>query len=291
MALTISIFLIILAVAFWSLGDFFIQRTTRSVGDWQSLFYIGLCGLIILTPFVYKDLHLLTNIYNFSFLFFMSVITLISALFLFEGLKIGKLAVIEPVFGSEMLFTVGFSYLFGGERLSPLTYFLIAIVFVGLMLVVTRRLAHLKIGLGSLEKGVVYAAVGSMGMGMMNFLVGYGSQKISPLLTIWYSHVFLFVVCGLKFVITGEINNMYRQFKTYPGVIAAQSFFDNLAWVFYAMAMTRMPISVATALTESYIIFSVLLGVKINKEKLKHHQKIGVVVAVGGAIILAFYAT
>jgi drug/metabolite transporter (DMT)-like permease len=63
--------------------------------------------------------------------------------------------------------------------------------------------------------------------------------------------------------------------------------FDNIAWIAFAFAMTLSPIGITTALSESYIIIAVLLGIFVSKEKLEQHQKIGLVVAVGSAVLLA----
>lgn len=50
-------------------------------------------------------------------------------------------------------------------------------------------------------------------------------------------------------------------------------------------------IGIATALSESYIIVAVLLGLVVNKERLDVHQKIGLIVAIAAAITLAAIAT
>ena len=62
---------------------------------------------------------------------------------------------------------------------------------------------------------------------------------------------------------------------------------DKAAWVAFAFAMTVAPITIATALSESYIIIAVILGLAINKEKIHLHQKLGLVVAIIAAITLA----
>ena len=62
---------------------------------------------------------------------------------------------------------------------------------------------------------------------------------------------------------------------------------DNVAWVAYVFSMTLAPIAVATALSESYIVITVLLGLFVNHEKLQKHQKVGLVAAVAVALALA----
>ena len=69
------------------------------------------------------------------------------------------------------------------------------------------------------------------------------------------------------------------------------SLLDKIAWVAFAFAMSLAPIGIIVALSESYIIIAVILGLTINKEKIKFHQKIGLVMAIISAIVLAAITT
>lgn len=44
------------ALFFWALGDFLIQKSTRLIGSWKSLFVNCAVAAIILTPFVARQL-------------------------------------------------------------------------------------------------------------------------------------------------------------------------------------------------------------------------------------------
>lgn len=86
------------------IGDFLIQHSARSVGDWETLLAISLLGAVVLTPFVYRDLHVVSFNAETTVLFGVSIALLIAALFDFEGLKRGKFAVVEPVLTMESQF-------------------------------------------------------------------------------------------------------------------------------------------------------------------------------------------
>lgn len=75
--------------------------------------------------------------------------------------------------------------------------------------------------------------------------------------------------------------------KANPGPIIGQSILDNTAWVAFAFATIFIPISIATTISESYIALAVFLGIFINREKLRPHQMIGVVLALVGVIALS----
>ncbi len=56
------------AMLCWGIGDFLIQRSTRKIGDWETLFVITLFGSLILLPFVYRGIpalffHLSQNLW------------------------------------------------------------------------------------------------------------------------------------------------------------------------------------------------------------------------------------
>jgi uncharacterized membrane protein len=81
---------------------------------------------------------------------------------------------------------------------------------------------------------------------------------------------------------------MIDHVRKYPYTVLAEVFFDNAAWIAYAFAVVYIPISVAITISESYIILAVILGLIINREKLKHHQYFGVVLAIAGVLVLAW---
>jgi uncharacterized membrane protein len=75
--------------------------------------------------------------------------------------------------------------------------------------------------------------------------------------------------------------------KNNSRLIVSVGFIDNLAWVAFCYAALYIPIAIAISISESYIVLAALLGMKFNQEKLKSHQKLGLVLTVAAAIILA----
>lgn len=56
MGIGVGITFAFIAMFCWGFGDFLIQKSTRKFGDWETLLLISLVGVIILFPFIYKDL-------------------------------------------------------------------------------------------------------------------------------------------------------------------------------------------------------------------------------------------
>ncbi len=276
------------ALICWTIGDFFIQRTSRMLGIWKALFFVSLFGMIALYPFISNDLpQVMTEERKILLLTLAGVVTVFAALFNFEALKEGKFAIVEPIFGIELPITVGLSVYFLNEALSLAQIFFISMIFMGIVLAITIHIKHLHYHKRILEKGVILAGIGSVGMALTNFLTGVSSQEISPLMTLWFVNVILTIVCLLYIIMQGKVETLVQDIRKHTKAILAVCIFDNLAWIFYAYAMTLIPISIATAISESYIAGGVLLGLVINKEKVKKHQLFGIILTIVGVIVLA----
>lgn len=271
----------------WGFGDFLIQKTARAVGSWKAIFFIGVVGLIGLFPFVKHDLAFLRAA-DLLLLGFLGLVAIFTVLLDFEALRLGKIAIIEPIIGLELPIVVGLSIFLAHESLTLTQMFLVGVVFIGIMLAITVHHTHLHYHKRIFERGVVFAGISAIGMALMNFLVGVSSQGISPLVTIWFTHSLLAVVCGVYIFFRGELRSLISNLRNYPKTIIGQSILDNMAWVAFAMATTFIPIAIATAISETYIALTVILGISVNHEKLKAHQIAGVVLATLGVIALSY---
>jgi drug/metabolite transporter (DMT)-like permease len=60
--------------------------------------------------------------------------------------------------------------------------------------------------------------------------------------------------------------------------------------VFFAFALAAENASVVTAITESYPAVALLLGVWINREKIRAHQYAGALIALCAGIALGLFA-
>ncbi|MFA6534054.1 MAG: EamA family transporter [Patescibacteria group bacterium] len=282
----LGVILALVALLAWGFGDFFIQRSARALGVWESLFAICLFGAVVLAPFILPSLMAL-ELTGLIILLVLSVVLTFAALFDFSALKDGKLAVVEPLLGLELPLTVALGAIFIGENLDLIQLLLILVIFIGIVLAVTVHHHYLFYHRRLLERGVILAGLGAVTMALANFLTGLGSRETSPLLVIWFTNVFITLVCLVYLGVNHRFRPMFHELKKKYRVVLAQCVFDNLAWIAFAAAMVLIPIGVATAISESYIVLTVILGIFVNREKLKTHQVWGSVVAAGGVVVLA----
>jgi uncharacterized membrane protein len=211
---------------------------------------------------------------------------LIASLFDFEALRIGKIAIIEPIYAIEIIGTLLLTGIAIGEWLTPGQTLLVVGVMAGIILVSLKSFSHLKNI--HLERGIIYALTAALFMAGENFLTGFGSRLTSPLLTNWVIDTVIAVVMLGYLYATKQHKQLLSQLKTYPKLILAVSITDTIGWVAFAYSAVYIPIGLAVGISEAYIVLAVLLGLFINKEKLKRHQLLGAFTTVTAAILLAY---
>lgn len=278
------------AMMSWGIGDFLIQRVARKMGDWQALFFITFAALVVLFPFIRSELHVLREPVYLSLLVATGLVTLVAALFDFEALKKGKMAVVEPIISLELPVTVGIGVVLLGERLSLMAWVLILVTFIGIFFVTQASSPFSRSGRRRTltEKGVMMALAGAIGLGFTNILIGLSSQQISPLFAVWFTHSLIAVACIVYFFATNQWTSVWDHIRLYPKTVAAQSVSDNLGWICYAWAATLAPISLTITVSESYVAVAVMLGLIVNRERLKHHQIAGMILTFIGVTTLSF---
>ncbi len=274
----------------WGGGDFLIQRTTRQIGNWETVFLIGLFGTILLTPFVYQDVvRYLSAASIIAVLAVASIFGLVASLFDFESLKKGKIAAVEPILALEIPTVAVLSLIFLKEVLSLLELFLIAVIIIGLVLVSLREHNFKLLRSKGLEKGVILMTIAAILMGGTAFFVGYGSRITNPLFVNWFVALIATVFMAAYLFFKGTLPRLVKNVLKSPKLVFTTCLFDNLAWISFAAAVLFIPITIAMTLSENFIAVAVLLGLIVNREMLRLHQKIGFVLALAGTVVLCLF--
>ncbi len=285
--LATGIVLSIVAMLSWGFGDFLIQKNARKIGDWETLFFITFFGAVVLLPFCFNQVWtVLNNLQDGGLVLLIGCVTLLFAAIIdFEALRKGKLAIVEPIWSLEVPVTSVLAFVILSEAVTITEFVLIALLIIFLILVAFREKRITKKVF--LEKGVVLALVGALFMGGANFFIGWGARVTDPITVNFITDTFLMVVALAVLLLRGKGKQTLRDVKKNMGTLLPMSIADKVAWLAFAFSMTLAPIAISTALSQSYIIVAVILGIVVNKEKLHAHQKIGMAGAVIVAIVLA----
>lgn len=278
----------LVAVLCWGFGDFYIQKATRHAGIWITLVCIGVTGSVLLLPWVLGNIMDLTfHPQNLLLLFTTACIAIFAKLFNYEGLVQGKISIIDPISGLELLVTLGLSIIFLNEHLENNELLTIGFIFLGLILAVTSRLNVLHYHRRIIEKGVIYAGIGAVASGLTNILIGLASKTISPLMAIWFTDTVL-AITGITYLILSKNTlHFWSILKKNSTLMASVSILNNAAWISFAVATSLIPISIVSSISINYIIIAFMLGIIINRENLRIHQAAGIIMAITGITALA----
>ncbi len=268
------------------IGDFLIQRSTRKVGDRETLLVVALSATIFLFPFIYHDLNSIFLFKNIFILLLAAGIFLIMSLLSFESLKRGKISVVEPIFTLEVPVAVFLAFIFFNETIFWQQWILITILLIWLILVSLKPHHFRKYSW--LEAWVLLAILAAIFEWISNFVVSFSSRINNPLLTIRFLSFLSAVVSFVFLMRKHSIKTLRYEIVSYKKLFSWLGILDNLWWIFFAFSVTLIPIAIATSLSESYIALASLLGLLINKEKLFTYQKIWFIITFFAAIALAF---
>ncbi len=273
------------ALVLWGVGDFLMQKSTRVFGDWISLLYVSLFGAVVIFPFVYKDVLLLSS-QDLLILFVASFVILIAALLDLEALKQGKISIVEPIYALEIPITAMLAAGFLGEILSGTEVVLIITLMIGVMLLSLESLHYIKNI--RLEKGVRLAVAATITMGVVNYLFAVGARETGFLMVNWFTNTVLAIVCFAYLIRKKLLSHAYTLVVKHKKLAFFTSVFDNGAWIAYSGSMALIPAAIATGISEAYIALAALLGLIFNREKLLFHQWVGFFIVIISAIYLAY---
>jgi drug/metabolite transporter (DMT)-like permease len=270
----------------WGFGDFMIQKVSREMSIWKTFFYIALIGTIGLLPFVWKEIPNIIHSKNLLFLGITGVVITIASIFDYEALRQGKLAIMEPIIGAELPIAAILAVVLWNENLGFIGWTFVGVIFIGNLLASTVHHTHLHYHKRIFEKGVVFALMAAVGMGLVDLLMGVSSQVVSPLLTVWFVWLFMGIIGFVYLVSRNKLHEIKDDIKKYPLHILGLGIFDTMGWVAFCQGSAHMSIAITTAISQSYLLITILLGLIINKETLRWHQKCGVAFATISIILL-----
>jgi len=293
--LQFSIIFAFLAMLCWGVGDFFIQRTVKKLGDFKTLLWINFIGGLGLTPFIIKDLPVIFTGLNLLSLVIMTIIQLAYGMFLFKAYDRGKLSVVEVVMIGELPVTIILGLIFFGERLSWSQLLIVIVIISGIFFISkTRgnwldRIKEFFTGRRRIwEKGVIFSIGAVLFSAAYNFFTAFNSREISAFTAVWFPWLLSSLIL-LVYAIWKQGWKSFRQ-ESYSAwrLILITGVLDTLGWLSYALALIKEELSIITAIVAGYAVIAMILGIKFNKEKIGAWQYFGAALVFGGAIAMCF---
>ncbi len=283
----ISISYGVVSMVGWGFGDFMAKRIVGPLGYYRLLLYIQLVGLVplfllaaLFTPPVPSSLR------TISLILATGVCTVLSYSFFYKGLTLGKASIISPVVSTSAIVAMVLSFAILGERLNLMQIGCIAMVLVGILVISMKPDSF-----GRPEKGIVYAVACVLSAGLNSILIKLVSTDIGGFGTLFFNRILvtLLLVILLPFFrdsfsvgIPGE-----NSLKTII-VIGLAEFMAGLSFV---VGVSVGIISIIAPVSSASPAVTVVLAQVFLKERLVRVQKIAVVLAILGIVLLSILSS
>lgn len=214
----------------------------------------------------------------------------------YRGLAIGAMGVVAPITGlaAAIPVIVGVA---GGERPEPLQWVGIAVALLGVALVARETPAEVPAlpaeegdpevatapARTPLAAGVGLALIAAVGFGAFLTLMDFAADP-DPLLATLVSRTASVSVLALAVLVARPSLNVGRRDAV---IVMAIGCLDLTANALYAIATTEGLLSVVAVLGSLYPLVPAVLAWLILKERISGIQRVGSVLAIGGALMLA----
>jgi drug/metabolite transporter (DMT)-like permease len=267
----------------WGIGDFLIQKTSQKIGELETLFYLTFVSSFLFLPFVTPHLSSLTT-HQLLLLSLIGVLSFISGYLFLKALKIGKLAVIEVVIALELPLTIAWGCLFFHEALSLLQILLIILIFAGVILISCDFSKIHKRDI--LEPGTILAIITALVLSLVNFLYVVGTKEMDAATTLWLAWLVNGLICG-TIIYSKKSKNFIKNSQSHWQLILAVMLIDAVAWLFYLLSAAQGQLSITSAISESFMVIAIILGLIFNREKINIWQSVGAGLAIIASFLIA----
>jgi len=279
----ISISYGVVSMVGWGFGDLMAKRIVGPLGYYRLLLYIQLVGLVplfllaaLFTPPVPSSLR------TMSLILATGVCTVLSYSFFYKGLAVGKASIISPIVSTSAIVAMVLSFAILGERLNLMQIGCIAMVLVGILVISMKPDSF-----GRPEKGIVYAVACVLSAGLNSILIKLVSMDIGGLGTLFFNRI---LVTLLLVILLPFFRNSFsidtpggNSLKTIV-VIGLAEFMAGLSFVF---GVSVGIVSIIAPVSSASPAVTVVLAQVFLKERLVRVQKIAVVLAILGIVLLS----
>ncbi|MGG5258826.1 EamA family transporter [Phycicoccus avicenniae] len=195
----------------------------------------------------------------------------------YTALSTGTMGVVAPIAALGVVVPVVLGVA-NGDAPSPWAWVGMAVAVAGVTLASGPELS------GAVSaRPVILASVAAVAFGLALFCLDRGARE-SALLTLWgmrLTSVTVLVVVALALRSNGGVT-----VREVPGLLVIGCG-DLAANFLFGIASSRGQVSIASVLGSLYPVVTTLLARVIVKERLRRVQQLGVVLAVGGAVLIA----
>lgn len=285
-----TILFAILYAIFVSLGKNVLRLSFKEFPPSVGFFLETLFGICIWVPFAFAVGVEFADVINIFPIVLISAI--LSEAYPFYMYSKGKLSIIVSVFATYSVYTLIFSHLFFGERLTVELYIFIAMCIVGIFILSMPDKKDL-VNKRSALYSILWATSGAIAVGFSDSISAdrINSTSIGAFM-FCLAFAQLPVSIGYLFAEKQtplQVVNVKREFAKYKFAILSGGLIA-LAQLFFWLAFEGSLASITSPITSSQVMFSVLLSFIILKERLTKRQYLGIFIIATSVILISTFS-
>ena len=281
-----------LTFLFWGIADLFYKIGNKEDKKYNEIITGIIVGIVMgIHATIYLIInHLSVNVIEMIKYLPVSLCYIASMVIGYRGLRHMELSLVSPIENTSGAITSIFLIIFFKDKLPPLAYLAILLVFIGIIIlsVIEKkegRVVKLKrINFLIILFPIIYCLLDGMG----TFLDAVYLDKLSLIsedsALLCYEYTFL-IYAVIAFIYLKIKKQKVNLFKERDKTIAA--ILETAGQFFYVFAMSHNS-TIGATIVGSYCLLSMILSHIFLKEKLSEQKYIGLIIAISGLVLLAF---
>ena len=282
----------LLTFIFWGTADLFYKLGNKEDRKYNELITGIIVGIVM---GIHATIYLLINHLSVNFIEMIkylpvSLCYIISMIVSYRGFRYIELTLASPIENTSGAITSLFLIIFFKDKLPPLAYLAIILVFIGILMVSIlekkegRTVKLKKINFLIILFPLIYCLLDGIG----TFLDAVYLDKLSLIsedsALLCYEYTFL-IYAVIAFIFLKFKKQKVNLFKERDKTIAA--ILETAGQFFYVFAMSHNS-TIGATIVGSYCILSMILSHIFLKEKLSEQKYVGLLIAISGLVLLAF---
>lgn len=278
------LFGIILAFAsmiLWGFSDLVTKASLDKTSKWKVLFFGQFFGglLVLIIVLFFADLKILASS-GISYLFLLGLINVAGIYAYYKSMKKKGVALTSPIANSWVFVTVILGLIFYNEVVSGLQWLAIILIVGGVFAITFRKTQKI-----SFDSSFLFAILSMIIWGVFFFLLKVPNIIFGAII-VTASIKLLTSFFSVPILIKKKIKMFQTEHKIWFYMILI-GILDSVGFLAFNFALHYSPVSIVSAIGSAVPVVSVLLGVIILKEELTKKQRLGIITAIIGLIIIS----
>jgi transporter family protein len=272
----------------WGLYDYFGGLFSKRIGNFKTLFWSQLAGLVFaLLLIVVFAINLNIPIGIAVLILVASILYAVAYLLFFKGFELGNVSIISATMNLWAVFTMLFAFIFLGQRLSTFQFLGVLMIMAGVALVSLKR-SDVKDNNIKLLSGVKETIFAALLFGIFWNISEIISEDIGWLSTTLFVKVGVVLFMLLFCLLINRELSIAKTTSKIKMMILCAGFLEAGAVACVNWGLTIGDAILVAPISSALSLVTITMAVIFLKEKITKIQGFGMVIVIGGIVLTAF---